>query len=246
MSETSVMYREYLREHPSKEIPFTVRKPDSFMRQRWRETLDLAESYEWMLQPIAVRQKIPVSRIEFSSRNFQYVDTEGLQCDRSTFEKTWIENDFNVAMLNPDPSTRRQRWIVADYDLDLLPERLEKLTAWFLCMKTPRGYAWPLTISRSDPSKVERLKNLRFGVEYSNLDFREDVMYELIPFSVTCLYDNRRGREVARREKESSHHPDPQSLCYGKRSHRYRMRYWINPRALPGSFSEFYRMVTLK
>lgn len=171
-----------------------------WLASRWGELIEIYARLRWAMIPIGVRQKRPLR----SEWNYNSKGAAGpyLKVDEAKF---WTSRNFNLAIV-AGPS--RIIWC----DLDK-PELFDKSFLEGLCMITPRGYAMPLKRDRQySQRRINTLKSAGF-------DFRDDILYELVPLSVTCLKDHHLG---------TMKHPTSGNHCVNDEPHDFRVREWIS------------------
>jgi hypothetical protein len=185
----------------------------TYRAEIWASEIRQYILWGWKLIPIAVRQKLPIR----SQSNYRSRGALGpyLSLDEAI---QWTKDDFNLAVV-AGPSNL----IILDADDPELWAESGRFLKW-KTMRTPRGFAIPMTREGVTREKIDFLKKRGY-------DFREDVAYELVPNSQTCIHDH---------DLHGRSHPGPRDPCL-EGSHDYRIREWIGTNRI-ASFAEFWEM----
>ena len=207
--------------HDIFETEFDKSEPfKSWWIRKWCGHLDQYAKWGWAIIPISIRGKRPLSY----QTNYPSKGPAGPYLKREEAEY-WVSNDFNLAV-TAGPS--KIIWCDIDDPSAFNALRNHDKLMQFLVMRTPRGYAMPIKDGAGGQA-LDRLTERGF-------DFRDDVSYELVPLSETCLNDH---------HLHGSHHPGPRESCTNGQAHKYYIREWITSLTNPMvTIQEFVRLIS--
>ena len=166
----------------------------------------------WHLIPIAPESKRPMERTHWNN-------DAPLDLIRA--------NDFVRAGCNIAVVAKFSNLIIVESDQELMkldfPRDGFNLT---LTAKTPRGYAFFCKAPRGRPGPWKKRAWQKLKRRWGFDTMRDDVQYQLVPLSRTCVFDSHGG----------CNHPD--------KPHDYRVRTWISSVEHAMDFEQFTRVIT--